>query len=453
MVPIARAIAQERNDVDVFTLDHRGVGFSTRLGCPQEPGVFAPGDGGALDDAAVPDPATALAPCLAALQAKWGSELAFFTASNAARDLAYAIDRTKKPGQEVYVYGVSYGTYWAHRYLQIFPEHPTGVILDSIVPPEGEALSQFDLHGDLAGAKLGELCKKDAVCNQKLGPDPWARVKDIVATIGTGHCPELGLTNANRSVLFGYLQQWGLNVYPFAALWRYERCTPEDVTVLRALAERTAVFSPAPGLFSPLLGYNVRFSELWEQPAPSQEVLLARYAAATFPAGAAFDVPRSVWPAYPTDEFYGKYAQTSVPLLMLNGTLDVQTPIETASRMKDHLNGPHQTFIAIPNANHATIQQSPTRALAGAGGQGPPCGFTIVMSFLDDPKGPLDTSCLSNLLPLDFSGDSAANDYFFGTKSIWTGAPSTQRSAIDPRSPIVRALPRFVDPRPRTRGL
>lgn len=452
MVALAQQIANNRDDVDIFTLDHRGVGFSSRLGCPQEPGVFT-NQGGPLDEAgsAERDAEARVGPCLDSVKAKLGGDLAFYTTSNAARDLKYVIDATKKQGQGVYVYGVSYGTYWAHRYMQIFPDHAAGVILDSIVPPEGEALSMFDLHGDLAGAKLGELCKKDPECSDRLGPDPWTHLKNIIATIDTGHCPEVGLTKVNRAFLFSYLQHWGLDVYPFAALWRYERCSAEDVAVLKTVASQTAQFAAPPGLFSQVLYYNVGFSELWETPPPSGEAMRTRFDSAVFPAGQAFELPQSAWPTYPKDEFVGKYAVTSTPVLMLNGTLDVQTPIETASRMKQHLNGPHQTFVTIPNANHGTIAASPTRMI-GSSMPGPHCGLMIIESFLDDSLAVPDQSCLDNLYPLDFSGNTAANTFFFGTSGIWTGLHGVPQGG-DPRDALARAVPHYPTPRQGPFGL
>jgi len=385
--------------------------------------VLGPGDGGAD---AQPDAATQARTCLAGVQAQWGDGLAQFNVTNAAKDLKAAIDAVKRPTDKVFVYGVSYGTYWAHRYLQIFPAHAAsgGVILDSIVPPEGEYVSMFDRHGDPVGQRLAEACKSDATCSAAFGADPWTRVKSIVASIGQGHCPELGATRENRTALFAFLEVWGANVYPFAALHRFERCTPEDVVALRALFAKTSAIGPPPGLFSPMLNQNIAFSELWETPAPSDATMRQRFDDAVFAAGAGLGPFPSIWPTYPHDEYWGKYAQTSVPVLMLNGTYDVQTPIETASRMKDHLNGPHQTFVTIPTADHATINQSPTKDLTGA--PGPPCGFSIIMSFLDDPNGTPDTSCLSQLTKLSFDGDPNMNQFFWGAPTIWTGLPQAK---------------------------
>lgn len=443
LVTLAQSLAPGLPDFDIYTLDHRGVGLSSRLGCPQETAIFTTGDPLADAGFGLSDSGPLVQPCIDAVKQTYGADLAQYNTSNAARDLNYVINATKRADQEVYVYGVSYGTTWAHRYLQIFPDAANGVVLDSIVAPVGEALSRFDLHGDLAGMKLAELCKQDAVCSAKLGPDPWTHVKNIVATIGTGHCPELGLTQETRRFLFAFLQTWGGDVYPFAALWRYERCSAEDVTVLKTFAQQSRLFDLQPGLeFAPILYYNVGYSEIWEDPAPSDEELRARFDNAVFPAGQAMDLPHSIWPTYPKDEYWGKYAVTQTPLLMLNGTLDVQTPIETASQMKDHLNGPHQTFVTIPNANHGTVFNSPTTTFSKNGGQN--CGLVMMEGFLENPTEAVDQSCLNDLAAIDFSGVASSNAYFFGTTEIWTGihANTSPGGIAPPLGPFSR--------RPRT---
>jgi pimeloyl-ACP methyl ester carboxylesterase len=95
-------------DVDFYTLDHRGMGRSERIGCPQEDlsseGGFTITDG-------------ERAACDAAVEKKWGHDLGAFSTTFAARDLHRLIERTRAPQQKVYVYGVSYGTHFAHRYL------------------------------------------------------------------------------------------------------------------------------------------------------------------------------------------------------------------------------------------------------------------------------------------------------------------------------------------------
>ena len=40
----------------------------------------------------------------------------------------------RRPGIPTYVYGVSYGTTWAQRFMQVAPQTAAAVVLDSIIP-------------------------------------------------------------------------------------------------------------------------------------------------------------------------------------------------------------------------------------------------------------------------------------------------------------------------------
>lgn len=430
LVGLAQQIGQTREDLDVFILEHRGVGYSTRLSCSQESELPTP-------DAGVPDAATDsgadagrppfdAAGCVSELTAKWGADLARFDTTSAARDLAAVIERTRKPGQRSFVYGVSYGTYWAQRYLHVAPTQAAGVILDSIVPMDGQFLSQFDLQPDKVAQPLAELCKADPSCSAALGPDPWAKLQAIKAKFGTGHCAELGLTYADRAKFTPLLQLWSLRAYALAAYARFDRCTPADVTALRTMLSKLSVF--AGGVASPLLYFNVAFAELWETPPPSRATLQARADQAVFPAGDLTDQLDiyQVWPKAPVDPLARKYPTTSVPILMMNGDLDMQTPIDTASLVKSHYTAPNQTFVTIPNANHAVVIQSPMRLGSAS------CGFEIMKSFLTDPKAPPNTACLGQLAPVSFGTDPESN-FFFGTTSAWLGAPTAAGAGAPPQ--------------------
>jgi hypothetical protein len=47
------------------------------------------------------------------------------------------------------------------------------------------------------------------------------------------------------------------------------------------------------------------------------------------------------------------------------------------------------------------------------------CGIEIVDQFFDDPTAQLDTSCLANVLPLNFSGTPFANKSLWNTTDVW----------------------------------
>jgi pimeloyl-ACP methyl ester carboxylesterase len=167
-------IAEAVPDVDIYVIEHRGVGLSTRLTCPRQPGADGPPEG--------------LEECINALKVSWGPKLPYFSSQAAARDLAAAIDATRAAGQKAFVYGVSYGTYWAIQYLKVRPNDAAGVILDSVATPGNSFFTEFTLQFDPVAEKLAALCAADALCAQKMGPDPWARVRSIMAGVAQGRC-------------------------------------------------------------------------------------------------------------------------------------------------------------------------------------------------------------------------------------------------------------------------
>lgn len=144
---------------DLLIADHRGTGLSTRL-CPAEEAAQSHG-GSALG-------AQEWGSCFAALNAEAGRTRTF-TISNAARDLALGMSRLDSGGR-TYVSGVSYGTQLVLRMLalNIAPELD-GVILDSLVPPEGDEM--FDLSRrsavtDSIGREVLNACDEQAECRR-----------------------------------------------------------------------------------------------------------------------------------------------------------------------------------------------------------------------------------------------------------------------------------------------
>ncbi|MCC7542830.1 MAG: hypothetical protein IT379_41830 [Deltaproteobacteria bacterium] len=74
---------------------------------------------GCGDDAAAAD--AGAVPAIDGSTADAGPELRATTPTGAARDLGALIDATRGAADRVFVHGGSYGTYWAQRYLQLFP--------------------------------------------------------------------------------------------------------------------------------------------------------------------------------------------------------------------------------------------------------------------------------------------------------------------------------------------
>jgi pimeloyl-ACP methyl ester carboxylesterase len=409
--------------VDVYLFEHRGVGGSDRLACPGEP-MFTSDE----------EAAAWWKKCAADLTAKWGS-LEKFSTTQAAHDLGWAIDRVKKPGQKVFVYGVSYGTYWAQRYLQVRGDQPDGVVLDSVVSPGVQYLSRFDEQFDYVGKKLAARCAADALCKSKLGDDPWARVQGIMTKVRAKTCA--AAPEETGHLVNALLQGWGMNGIAFAALYRYERCSATDVAALKRLRDVIAGGAPINNpRWSQAVFFNVAFSELWESPSPTAEVLRARFDAATLPAGVfGQKAIETFWPKYPRDSYVDKFPTTTKPVLVLNGELDAQTTMATAIAAKPVYSKPGQAFVEIPGGNHGVVMASPV-----VDPEEPACGMQIMNAWLKSPSSTPSTTCFKDLAPLSFDGDPGMVTYFFGRPNAWEEAPTAPSGFKWSKAQIDRSL-------------
>ncbi|MET0389558.1 MAG: alpha/beta fold hydrolase [Polyangiales bacterium] len=425
-------------DVDYYVLEHRGVGESARLGCPEQEAIES-------------EAGTAITPeewptCLESLVAEWGDQLAHFTTTNDAHDLAALITRTREPGKQAIVYGISYGTTRALRFLQAHPDTADAVILDSIVSPGVQFLSRYDQQYDQVGKDLAALCAEDEVCGDKLGDDPWAKVSEVLKALANGHCPELGLDVASLRFASTLVSSLELRSHLFPLLYRADRCAPDDVRVVQHYFETVSELLTPPQSYdrsSPALQNHVALSEIWEVPAPSQAELEARCDAQTLcPAtstsiGAVYDS----WPRYPHDEYVNKWPDAQLPILSLNGTLDPQTPYETAKVAAEELTAPHQTFVKVPYSPHVVGFASPVKTP-----NAPPCGLQLLASFVADPTAEVDTSCLDDLVPVSFAVPPEIAQQLFGTEDVWENtAPASELKAA-PAAISRRSLERLRDP-------
>jgi pimeloyl-ACP methyl ester carboxylesterase len=421
----------ENFPLDVYMPDHRGVGRSTRLGCAAEDDESD--EGFTITDDEMPS-------CAASVVAEWGGGLAGFSTTNAARDLGFLIEATAA-GAPAFVYGVSYGTQWAHRYLRLFPEQPAGVILDSIVHPELETntLSRYDERFNDTGKQYLDLCGQDPFCASKLGADPWLTATGVLDAVYAGqHCPEflqMGVERQSLRALFGALvfRYWEERPIVPALIYRLQRCAPQDVAAIQQLVaglDAPSAPTETERLFGMLLGLNISLSERWPDPPPPVEEVEAYAEQALFSLDVSVRLAHAydVWPRYAPDEHVGQWAESSVPMLMMQGTLDPATIHAAGSLVGDHFAGDHQTFVSLPGTPHGAFL-SPTSA-------GVACGAALFASFLTNPQAPLDGSCVDLMLPVSFEGEPALAAAAFGTDDLWENEASSQpagdQPAVDP---------------------
>ncbi len=438
--PLMPWLARDYPTMDVYSIDHRGVGNSTKLTCSEE-GSYPFDYLGCIDE----------------LQAKWGDDLLHFSATNASRDLGNIIEITKADYPRTFVYGASYGTFWALRYLQLFPDQASGVILDSICPPGGCKLDFYDQNFNDNGKLVMDACAEDSTCAAKLGTiaaDPWAAVGEIFDQIDNDEfCPALAMWGIDRPtvrLILGYMEMDSLvRVLIPPLIYRANRCNAADVeainNLLNVLFGKGGYFTPDDYLddFDDLdasytLGTLVLLSELWDNTPLQdlQDIVDAAYFSLDEGPFEGEIAQSGQWPTYGDDGYFDQLADTDVPLLMLNGTLDPQTTLAMAQPAGEHFTGAHQTFVTMPYSAHGVIFQSYTDDsidsliddLDDYGYIMKTCGMRIMYDFLDDPEAALDTGCVSEVYPLEFSGDSELNQWLsaalLGTEDMWEGAPT-----------------------------
>jgi pimeloyl-ACP methyl ester carboxylesterase len=419
-------------DAQFYFRDPRGVGRSTRLSCP--------GAEGDDSEAGLTITMDEWPGCIAEVQAEHGDDLVHFGTSAAARDLGAMIDETRGDAEKLTLFGSSYGTTLIQRYLHFFPDQVDLVVLDSLANPG------FPFHGlyeraDRVGHDYLELCADDAGCAARLGDDPSAFADETFATqLDGGGCAGLVDAGVDRRTLAPILQVFMLlSTYrPLipAVFYRLARCSPADVDALTSLA---AFFDGAgpPSLearyASDVLYHSVIFSEAWPGDAESAQEHRATLADNELGSlDAQSEELEAIWPTY-DEPLANLYPAVDVPMLMANGTLDTQTPIEEALVAADHYTLPTQTFITVPGAPHGAIGGEPWTEPTL------PCTVGITEAFVRSPTEPLDVSCLDDIGPPSFEASADASELFFDTTDPWGDADV---SAPPRKSPLELAVAR-----------
>jgi pimeloyl-ACP methyl ester carboxylesterase len=423
---IALVIQQRDPGLDMYLLDHRGVGLSTRLFCRQQ-------------EAPLSDWGPSISPsewpaCRDAMVARWGEGLRHFSTTGAAKDLAAMIAATTSPGDRPFIAGFSYGTYWAARYLHFAPTQPAGVVLDSVCTPEHCLLSQEDIWENDVAHEIFDVCRDDPSCGDHLGGDPWGALGALFEQPADQLCPVTTSSITNREVLRTLLGNMtfdaGQRRLTPAVVARTARCNDEDRAALSVLYRR--YFGANFGASVPLLpmspfggqqlsGYswplaiNILVSELWEPEDPSEDELWDRWDTTYACRGVGRQVGWSQvgWPRY-VEPLARIFPRTEVPILAMNAQHDSATPAWQARDVAADLVAPHQRYIEVPGSSHIVTGSGIIVARPGT-----TCGRDMMVQFLGDPRSEIDTSCLAETLPLGFTVSSTYARYWLGTPDLW----------------------------------
>ncbi|MEZ4469054.1 MAG: alpha/beta hydrolase [bacterium] len=129
------------------------------------------------------------------------------------------------------------------------------------------------------------------------------------------------------------------------------------------------------------------------RPPIHPEAFEVRDAGLLFTTGSGAELARFVadWqpPAYAVDGRHRRWATPPVPMLLLNGTLDPQTPHFQLDDAVAAFTGPGQHVRFLEGGAHAVIDYPVD--------DGFPCGARITSAFVADPAAPLRDACADAL--------------------------------------------------------
>ena len=414
---------------DIYIPDHRGTAFSSELECPIQQSSSSAG-GSSIDDSEVSS-------CYNYGNNVFDLDFRKFTVTAAARDLEKMISSAKSlfAPAAVYVHGYSYGTRWAQRFLQLFPNAVDKVVLEGVVAKD-TVFNDFAIGSQTAGERFMNKCLVNSKCSQFFSSTSLSSTIAAIVAQGTNNICSLimcGDTITTQTVREGmqFLLYDGLvsgvdgpyknvtgfpnqdlfvdfRTFSLALVSHWQRCT--NPSSFRAFAagfsyllsfsggltgqlsmmakkrgqDKTAALDES-DLFNDIVYGMIAYSDLRRYPMDSLSTYNAAHAnvdwATVVPHEDELDLSNA-WEAvkYPADAFMGNAPlNVESDVLFINGEIDGQTPRSQAfdafSEMTVTGTG-SKTIAAIRDQGHY------------ASGFG--CGLSVAKSFY---AGSVDTSC------------------------------------------------------------
>ncbi|TMW54989.1 hypothetical protein Poli38472_014760 [Pythium oligandrum] len=168
---LARALDGQ---ADVYTMDIRGTGNSTLLGCKATDKYTT---GAAVDFRVVAD-------CAKDIYAQMDEQPASFSVTSAAKDVVSLIGEHKG---DVFVYGSGIGSYLAARVMHMAPDNVKGYVLDRVVSEKRGNFAYAGSNRQQAATELAALCDKSPDCRKNYGESlsEDLRMKDIWNNLAT----------------------------------------------------------------------------------------------------------------------------------------------------------------------------------------------------------------------------------------------------------------------------
>jgi pimeloyl-ACP methyl ester carboxylesterase len=368
-------------DRDMLIVDLRGNGRSGRLGCPTLDTAQWRADGQEQVEA----------------NGRCGREVGArrddYTTVGSVLDVEAIRRALDLPAPSLL--GASYGTWPVQTYAALFPDVVQAAVIDGIVAFDHDPWGRF--YTDAMQRVLRLRCERTTLCDPA---EADARVRAVAVSLAAQPVSFPNSTRLLTEGTFSGVSAFAIQ-YAFADyLTAIDRALDGDYGPLLALTEAiTALTPPNPLGGGRALSVVVACNE-YSAPFDLDHKISKR--TADFDRGLA-ELPDDVFGwfskqgwvdsaleqvdfclEYPKPGFSAQLLPPydgpfpSLPVLMLNGDIDLQTPLEMAEQAKT--DWPNSVFLTIEDAPHVTLRTSE-------------CSLITALSFLQNPVLPDEHTC------------------------------------------------------------
>ena len=346
---VPQIVGAEQQAYRIVMYDQRGTGAGA-LDCPSLQAAMGSSD-------IFPPPAAAVTACAAQL----GGRRQFFGTDDVVADME---SLRQALGVTTWVVdGISYGTYVGERYALAYPDHVSKLVLDSVVPHQGQSdlgVAEFrgarrvlhDVCGsDRCAADLAAVVRKfdvgpalfDALTFESIADPTYLTTFNLPSILRDARAGKTGELVQFLQTVRGYEQtpagalDQGLHASALCADWRYPWGDSAAPLATRKTKLTAALAKLTPQSVYPFDLRTARDNGFIAQCLP--------------------------WSPTPPTPLPPRGAKLEVPALLVNGNHDLSTPLEWARQ--ELALAPKGRLVVVPGAGHS-VQ---SRALSEAGRQ------------------------------------------------------------------------------------
>lgn len=365
------------NTRDLIAIEQRGNGYS-------EPNLLCD----VADASDIASVRVAYRKCFEQVAAR-KLPLRAYNLDEAARDINDL--RTALKIREWNIFGTSYGSFWALRYLAMRPAGVRSVILDSPYPPQADPRDSWVAHLNGLDAVFA-ACAAETKCNAAY-PDLRNQFLGLLAEAAKqpGYTDDLGSQLINFVINTNFETASVMNVPRL--LYAYAR---KDQNAIQAIALLDPYGKPKGFDIRRAASTGLKMNAKCIEDTPFQSLQKDRLVLrGTWPAGviAAAKLTASdavgycgkIWEVAPGSPDFNQPVTSNVPALITVGALDPETPPANGEAMKQTL--PNATLAILPDSAHAAIARPSA------------CTIGILERFLARPADKVDIACLAKDQP------------------------------------------------------